>query len=60
MISEFQIFSMKFKSMVWKGNEARFIFLITSLLLVLLFSVSAIPLIILVYLVLSMIFQKKI
>ena len=60
MISEFRIFSMKFKTFVWKGNEVRFVFLITSVVLILLFSISAIPLIILAYLLLSMVFQKKI
>jgi CDP-diacylglycerol--serine O-phosphatidyltransferase len=60
MISDFRIFSMKFKSMTWKGNEARYIFLLSSLLLVVLFSLCAIPLIILAYLLLSMVFQKKI
>ena len=60
MISEFQIFSMKFKSMKWQGNEVRFIFLITAIALFLLFSISAIPLIILTYLLLSLFFQKKI
>ena len=60
MISDFRIFSMKFKSSKWKGNEVRYIFLFLSLSLVILFSVSAIPLILLVYLLLSMVFQKRI
>ena len=60
MISDFRIFAMKFKSMTWKGNEVRYIFLLISLILLILFSVSAIPLILLVYLLLSMVFQKKI
>ena len=60
MISDFQLFSMKFKTMSWKGNEARYIFIILSVLLVILFSLSAVPLIILAYLILSMGFQKKI
>jgi CDP-diacylglycerol---serine O-phosphatidyltransferase len=60
MISDFRIFSMKFKSTKWKGNEARYILLLLSVLLVILFSLTAIPLIILAYLLLSMVFQKKI
>jgi len=60
MISDFRIFSMKFKSTTWKGNEARYIFLLISLLLVILFSLCAVPLILLAYLLLSMVFQKKI
>jgi CDP-diacylglycerol--serine O-phosphatidyltransferase len=60
MVSDFRIFSMKFKSTSWKGNEVRYILLLLSLILVILFSVSSIPLILLVYLLLSMVFQKKI
>jgi CDP-diacylglycerol--serine O-phosphatidyltransferase len=53
------MFSMKFKSMKWNGNEHRYLFLAGSLLLVVLFSVNAIPLIILLYFLLSLVFQKK-
>ena len=60
MVSEFQLFSMKFKTLEWKGNEVRFIFLMAALVLILLFSISSIPLIILTYLLLSLFFQKKI
>jgi CDP-diacylglycerol---serine O-phosphatidyltransferase len=60
MVSDFRIFSMKVKSLVWKGNEERFLLVIIAFVLILLFSLSAIPLIILAYLVLSMVFQKKI
>lgn len=60
MVSDFQIFSMKFKSMSWKGNEARFILLIVAVVMILLFSISAIPLIILAYLLIALFFQKKI
>jgi CDP-diacylglycerol---serine O-phosphatidyltransferase len=60
MVSDFLLFGMKFKSLTWKGNEARFILLLIALVLIILFSLSAIPLIILVYLLLSMVFQKKI
>lgn len=60
MISDFRIFSMKFKSTTWKGNEVRYIFILLSIILVILFSLGAIPLIILAYLLLSMGFQKKI
>jgi CDP-diacylglycerol---serine O-phosphatidyltransferase len=59
LVSDFHIFSMKFKSMTWKGNEHRFILIILSLILLFVFSISAIPLVILAYLVLSLFFQKK-
>ena len=60
MVSDFQLFSMKFKSTEWEGNKVRYIFLAVSLILIVLFSLSSIPLIILAYLVLSMVFQKEI
>jgi|WetSurMetagenome_2_1015567.scaffolds.fasta_scaffold81685_2 CDP-diacylglycerol---serine O-phosphatidyltransferase len=59
LISDFRMFSMKFKSMKWVGNEHRYLFLAGSLLLVVLFSVNAIPLIILLYFLLSLVFQKR-
>jgi CDP-diacylglycerol--serine O-phosphatidyltransferase len=60
LISDFRLFSMKFKSMAWKGNEYRFILLILSLILLLIFSISAVPMVILAYLLLSVAYQKKI
>lgn len=60
LISDFRLFSMKFKSLEWKGNQIRFIFLILSFLLLILFSISAVPLIIVLYLFMSVFFQKKI
>jgi len=60
MISEFRIFSMKIKTLTWKGNELRYALLITSIILVLLFSLSAIPLIIVIYILLSIVFQGMI
>ncbi|MEI6455028.1 MAG: CDP-diacylglycerol--serine O-phosphatidyltransferase [bacterium] len=60
LVSDFRIFSMKFKSLVWKGNEVRYIFLLISLALLILFSLSAIPLIIITYLLLSLFMQRYI
>lgn len=60
LISDFRLFSMKFKSFSWTENRHRFIFLILSLVLLLIFSISAVPLVILSYLILSVIFQKSI
>ncbi len=59
LISDFRLFSMKFKSMKMEGNEARYLFLGISLVLLVLFSFQAIPFIIGVYLFLSMAFQKS-
>jgi CDP-diacylglycerol---serine O-phosphatidyltransferase len=60
LVSEFRLFSMKFKSLELKGNEHRFVFLILSVALLVVFSVNAIPLVILTYLLLSLVFQKRI
>jgi len=59
LISEFRIFSMKFKSMAWKENQHRFVLLILSLILLLIFSISAVPMVILLYLLLSLVYQKR-
>ncbi len=60
LISDLRILNLKFKSLNWKTNQVRYIFLGASALLILIFSVSSIPLIIVLYLVLSVLFQKKI
>lgn len=60
LVSDFHLFSMKFKQMGWKGNEIRYIFLILAGGYLLLFSLCAIPLIIVSYLVISLMFQKQI
>jgi len=59
LVSDFRLFSMKFKTRGFTENKVRYIFLGTILVLLILFSLSAIPLIILAYLLLSMIFQNK-
>jgi CDP-diacylglycerol--serine O-phosphatidyltransferase len=60
LISEFKIFSMKFKSLVWNGNQLRYVFLISSLVLFVLFFLSAIPIIIILYILISIFFQNYI
>ncbi len=60
LISDFRIFSLKFKSLEWKGNQLRFVFLILSVVLFLLFFLNAIPVIILLYILLSIFFQHLI
>ena len=60
LISDFKIFSIKFKTMGWAKNEKAYILLISSLVLIILFSLNAIPLIILLYLLLSLGFQRTI
>jgi CDP-diacylglycerol---serine O-phosphatidyltransferase len=60
LISDFRLFSMKFKTWTFSENRVRYIFLATVLFLIILFSLGAIPLIILAYLLLSMFFQEQI
>jgi CDP-diacylglycerol--serine O-phosphatidyltransferase len=59
LISDFRIFSMKFKSLDWKSNRVRYLFLILSVLMLILFSLAAVPMIIVLYLVLSLVFQRS-
>jgi len=60
LISDFKIFSMKFKNLAWKGNQLRYILLIFSVVLFILFFLSAIPLIIALYVLISIFFQHYI
>lgn len=59
LISDYRLFSMKFKSLKMEGNQSRYLFLGISLILCILFSYQAIPFIIGVYLFLSLAFQKS-
>jgi len=60
LISDFRMFSMKFRQLKWKGNQVRYLFLSLSAVYLILFSMCAIPLIILTYFILSLFFQKQI
>jgi CDP-diacylglycerol---serine O-phosphatidyltransferase len=54
LVSRIEIFALKFKNFTWADNKLRFTFLILSVLLLAIFQVVAIPLIILLYIVLSL------
>jgi len=60
LISDFKIFSIKFKTTGWAENKKSYILLISSVILLLLFSLDALPVIILLYLMLSLGFQRQI
>jgi CDP-diacylglycerol--serine O-phosphatidyltransferase len=60
LISDFKIFSLKFKHLGWKGNQLRFMLLALSALLLILLSLSAVPLIIMLYVLMSVFFQHLI
>jgi CDP-diacylglycerol---serine O-phosphatidyltransferase len=55
LVSNIPLMAMKFKSFGWKENRIRYIFIITSLVLILLFYFVAVPFIIILYIVLSLI-----
>ena len=55
LVSEIPMFALKFKTWGWKGNEVKYLFLITCIPLLLLFQVSGIAVIIAWYVVLSVI-----
>lgn len=55
LISEIPLFALKFKSFGWKLNKVRWSFLISAILLIVLFAFMAIPIIILLYLLISII-----
>jgi CDP-diacylglycerol--serine O-phosphatidyltransferase len=54
LVSEIPMFSLKFKHFKWKGNEIRFIFLALSLLMLITLQFLGIPLIIILYVLLSL------
>lgn len=54
LIAEIRLFSLKFKSFKWHENKLKYIFLLISLLLLVFVGIAAIPLIILLYLILSL------
>lgn len=60
LISNIPIFSFKFKGFGWKDNHYKYVFLIISIILLALFQITALPFIILLYIIISIIFRKKI
>ncbi|MGY3052492.1 CDP-diacylglycerol--serine O-phosphatidyltransferase [Pedobacter sp. UYEF25] len=53
MISEFRLFSLKFKSLAWSANRLKYIFLICSAALIIALQFVAIPFVLLLYLIFS-------
>ncbi|MCI0920153.1 CDP-diacylglycerol--serine O-phosphatidyltransferase [Sphingobacterium rhinopitheci] len=53
LVSELKLFSMKLSSLAWRDNKFKYIFLLTSLLLILIFKLIAVPVIFILYLVFS-------
>jgi len=59
MVSEVPMFSLKIKSLVWKGNEKRYILLCLSVVFILFFRVLGIALTIVSYILLAIINKKN-
>ncbi len=55
LVSEIKMLALKFKSFVWNGNQARWVFLIISLVLIVIFEITAIPLVIIAYILTSVV-----
>lgn len=60
LIANLPLFSFKLKGFSWKDNDFIYIFLIICLILLILFKIASIPFIILTYIIISIIFRKKI
>lgn len=55
MVSDIPLMAMKFKNYGWKDNQAKYIFLISSVLLLIILQVLAIPAILSLYLIISIV-----
>lgn len=55
LVAELPLFALKFKNLTWQDNSIRFIFLFLSIILIALLKFAAIPLIIVLYILLSII-----
>ena len=55
LISEIPMFALKFKHWGWKGNEVKYVFVLTSAVLLILFRVNGIAMVIAWYVLLSVI-----
>ncbi|UYZ61718.1 CDP-alcohol phosphatidyltransferase family protein [Hymenobacter weizhouensis] len=54
LVAELPLFALKFKNLRWQDNQVRFVFLLLSVGLLLVLQAAAVPLIILLYVLLSM------
>lgn len=59
MVSEIPMFALKFKQWGWKGNEVKYIFLITCIPLIMIFGMSSLAIIIAWYAILSVCINIK-
>jgi CDP-diacylglycerol--serine O-phosphatidyltransferase len=59
LVAEIPMFALKFKTFKWKDNSLRYIFLLTSLIIILFFHTIGIAIAIVWYILLSLLTQKK-
>lgn len=59
LVSDVPLFALKFKSFRWADNQTKFLFLIASALLLLFLQFAAIPLIILLYIIVSLFSNER-
>jgi CDP-diacylglycerol---serine O-phosphatidyltransferase len=60
LVAELPLFALKFKHFGWRGNRIRYTFLITSIVLLIVFQFIAIPFIIFLYIVMSIVSRTKV
>lgn len=59
MNAEIKLFSLKFKNYSWKDNKIKFIFIGLTALIVFMLNVAAVPVVILLYVLMSLVFPGK-
>ena len=59
LIAEIPMFALKFKTWGWKGNEVKYIFLLTSIIMLIFLGVSGLAAVIAWYILLSILTQRK-
>lgn len=59
LVAEIPLLSLKFKNFRWKENQSRFLLILISLVLLVWLKISAIPLIIVSYVLISLLWKKK-
>lgn len=59
MISEIPMFALKFKQWIWKGNEVKYVFVLTCIPLLLLFGILGLSIVIAWYVLLSVVLMLK-
>jgi len=59
MVSEIHLFSLKFKSLSWNQNTAKYMLIVLAIVLFILLKFISIPLIIVIYILLSLIYKPK-